>query len=712
MRRRLALIAVAVSACLAHASARAQLDAGIDAGVALRFDAGAAPAPIDVTVVGARSLEQRRSSAEAVTIVDLGHAQQESADLGEVLARVEGVAIRRAGGLGSDAQVSLNGLWGQQIRTFVDGVPSGLLFPFDIASVPIQLVRQVEVFRGVVPIRFGADALGGAINLLPRERLQTGGEASLQAGSFGTVRALLGAGWAHPERGLYADASGFYDRARNDYTMGAEAPDAQGRPQPVRVKRFHDAYAAGGGALELGVRDQPWAKRLSVRGYASAYRREFQHDLRVTRAEGEDEIAARTGGVLARYEVAPTERVELGVLAVYAQSDIERTDPNRWVHDWFGRRVAEVRLPRPIDNVFTQQDVYTRATLSVRLAEGHVLRFATTPAVTRYGGDNRVVPPGGYDAFDGRQRLWAWVSGIEHQADLAGDRLQNIAFVKAYVYRVDSTAPLAANLTDDFSFSNRSAGAGDGLRLRITRWLYAKASYEYATRLPSAYEVFGDGAFVLRNLALRPERSHNLNFGPTLRFKRPSLGELRIELTGITRQTKDQIVALPVDNVSHANLSDAFAWGVDAALHWSGPRRWVAVDLTQSYVDSRNRSDAGTFAATRGDRIPNRPWLFASGMLRGRWEYVPGVRVEPFYYGRYVHAYYFGWESFGVTGFKRRVPRQIVHSLGISNVARLRDRAELTATFEVQNLSDETVFDQFRVPRPGRAFYGKLSLGL
>lgn len=41
------------------------------------------------------------------------------------------------------------------------------------------------------------------------------------------------------------------------------------------------------------------------------------------------------------------------------------------------------------------------------------------------------------------------------------------------------------------------------------------------------------------------------------------------------------------------------------------PGRHLSLDATGSYQDVRNRS-AGTFAEYSGDRLPNRPWLFAS----------------------------------------------------------------------------------------------------
>ncbi len=685
---------------LLGAPALAQLDAGAPSALG-GMDAGV----VDVTIRSAATLDSKRRSAEAVTVVDLARAQVQSADLGEVLARTEGVVVRRGGGLGSDAQLSINGLYGPQIRTFIDGIPSNLLYPFDIASVPVQLVKQVEVYRGVVPIRLGTDALGGAINLVRPERAEHSGELSFQAGSFGTYRGLFAAGqrWRN---GLYLDANAFMDRARNDYPMNTEAPDASGRPVPVRVRRLHDRYHAEGGGLEVGVRDQRWAKLLSVRGYGSANARQVQHDLRVNTPDGEGELSGQTGGVVARYQVALAPELDLDVLSVYARNRTERSDLNQWNYDWFARRVGPAVGLRPVDNLFLQHDSYSRVGVRWSVTPHHTLRVSTTPSVTFYTGENRTRLAGSADALGGTQRLLTWISGAEYVLDIAG--LENITFIKSYSYRLDGTELVPGNMWRDFTTQLRHVGGGDAVRYAFTRWFYAKASYEYATRMPTPGEVFGDGLFVLRNLHLEPERSHNLNVGPTLDLKRTPLGDLRVELNGFVRQTRDQIVAIPVDNIAYGNLANARSAGVDSVLHWSSPGRWIAIDNTTTYVDSRNTSSRGAFARFEGERIPNRPWLLTSWSGYGRWAYCSHARLEPYYYGRYVHSYYNGWENIGRGGDKFVIPRQITHTLGLSHILELRD-VKVTASFEVQNLGNAAVYDQFRVPRPTRGYYFRLS---
>src|SRR5262249_55203901 len=156
-------------------------------------------------------------SAEAVTVVETERERRQSADTGEVLARVQGVSVRRAGGLGSSTRFSLNGLTDDQIRFFLDGVPLELAgYPMGIANVPLNLVDQIESYSGVVPVRFGADALGGAVNLVSDQTTTgTHAGASYEGGSFDTHRVTLSAQHLDARTGLFARADTFFDATLN-----------------------------------------------------------------------------------------------------------------------------------------------------------------------------------------------------------------------------------------------------------------------------------------------------------------------------------------------------------------------------------------------------------------------------------------------------------------------------------------------------------------
>ncbi|HEX2674460.1 MAG TPA: TonB family protein, partial [Polyangiaceae bacterium] len=193
--------------------------------------------PIEVTVLGSVTpADKLRHSAEAVTVVDTHKAKEQTADLGEVLARTQGVGIRRDAGLGSGSQFSLNGLHDEQVRFFLDGVPLSVAgFPFGIADMPVNLLDRVEIYRGVVPIRFGADALGGAVNLVSAGGRGSHASASYQVGSFGTHRVTAAGRYEDDRTGLYAGASAFLDIAQNDYDVDVQVTDDVGHLHDATV---------------------------------------------------------------------------------------------------------------------------------------------------------------------------------------------------------------------------------------------------------------------------------------------------------------------------------------------------------------------------------------------------------------------------------------------------------------------------------------------
>jgi vitamin B12 transporter len=676
----------------------------------------------EVKIVVARSeVQQLRQSAEAVNVIDTRKAQRQTADLGEVLARTQGVALRRDGGLGSTARFSLNGLYDDQIRFFLDGVPLDLAgFPFGIANVPVNLVERVEVFRGVVPVRFGADALGGAVNLVTDQSYETHLGASYQVGSFGTYRATLDGRYRHEPTGLILGAAAFLDVAKNDYEVDVEVPNAVGRLFPATVPRFHDGYLAYGATLEAGVVDVSWARRLTVHGFVSAYDKELQHNLVMTVPYGEVSYGESVYGATGRYEVDLGAGFDLELIANYARQTIDFVDKAVWVYDWYGSRIRARRVGGEIESDPTDQTVWQhsgfgRATLAWRFAEEQQLRLSTSPVFTTRTGDERIqADPNARDPLTAKRDLFTVVSGIEHELGLWDDTLSNIVFFKGYVYRASSEEVLPGGIFRERDRSTHRFGAGDALRIRILPWLYAKASYEFATRLPRPDETFGDGVLVQANLELEPETSHNANVGPRAELELDAIGALMLDVNAFLRESDRLIVLLGNDRFfSYQNVYKARGLGLENAASWTSPERYFGLDGTLTWQSVRNASSSGTFGDFEGDRIPNRPYLFASWGARLRFPDMPGPSdlVEPYYSGRYVHGFYRGWESQGLRQFKQSVDAQVTHAAGVSwSVVGYPYRS--TATFEVDNLTDAKVFDNFGVQRPGRAFYLKVTAEL
>lgn len=685
------------------------------------------PSPVEVTVTGrSNSARKLQQSAEAVTVVSTRKAKQQTADLGEVLARTQGVSVRREGGLGSNANVALNGLQGDQVRFFVDGVPISFTgFPFGIANVPVNLVDRIEVYRGVVPIRFGADALGGAVNIVTDQSYETHLGASYQIASFGVHRTTVNGRYRHEPSGFVAGASAYVDVAKNDYLMhDRPIPRDDGSADFRSLPRFHDAYQAYGGNLEVGVVGKRWARKLTVQGFFGTYDKELQHNWVMSVPFGEVTYGEQMYGGNVRYEVDITPTLELGVVLNYSHDRFDWHDMATHRYRWTGEKARAVgRDISPgvpargeitgtaIDQSMYTNAVYGRTDLAWTFLPHQIARLSVTPQVVLQKGDDHV--PDRVDLLGLHQDVTKVVVGAEYELNAFDERLSNVAFGKLYHQRVyyEFLNDLAGmKVKGDLDRSNTYYGGGDALRYRFTEALLAKVSYEYATRLPRGIELFGDGVLVRPNTDLKPERSHNVNLGPRLELKKTPVGAFTVDINGFLRETKDLIVFLAsVQGAPHQNILDVSSRGVEGAASWDAPGRYVGLDVSCTYQDIRNATTSGVFAATNGRRMPNRPWLLGSAGARGRVANLAlsGDALEPYFVSRYVHGFDRGW-ALGNPEFKLEMPAQLSHSAGVT-YSLTGSSGQLSGTFEVDNIGNEALFDVWGVQRPGRSFGFKLS---
>jgi hypothetical protein len=468
----------------------------------------------------------------------------------------------------------------------------------------------------------------------------------------------------------------------------------------------------------------------------------------------------RTGAAL-RYRKALTPAVRLDGVLHYAHRQIDLLDMGEWVYGWSGQRIREravagERDSVPHDRTEFSHGLYGQVTATWDASSLFTLRGnATSRFTTRTGEERRVRTHGIRHPITAKRKLFTTVVAAEVEANAipferqgsvagvgasrarfaeegseradttdagesaaAGEdtpafarRLQNVLFVKAYILDAAYERALPNGVFLDENRGEQRLGVGDGLRFRLAPWLLAKASYEFATRLPQPDEVFGDGISVIPNLDLKPERAHNVNLGPRLEARRTPLGAWVAEVTGVLRES-DELIVLLIGNrtTSFENVYAARTLGVEGSLGWTSPGRHVSLDATGSYQDVRNRSDMGTFAQYQGDRLPNRPWLFASLGAQTHFRGLLTVRdeLEIFWAGRYTHEFFRSWESVGIRAFKPFVASQFGHNLGMTYHVR-SGWMRTWSTVEVQNVTDARLFDFFGIQRPGRALYLKWS---
>ena len=71
----------------------------------------------------------------------------------------------------TDMQRMLDGFSGKHVKVFIDGVPQvGVGSSFGLNNIPVNFADRIEVYKGVVPVGFGTDAIGGVINIVTNKK--------------------------------------------------------------------------------------------------------------------------------------------------------------------------------------------------------------------------------------------------------------------------------------------------------------------------------------------------------------------------------------------------------------------------------------------------------------------------------------------------------------------------------------------------------------
>lgn len=143
-----------------------------------------------VTVSANKRAQKLQSTGLNIDILDAAAYQDLNIDVNQLIAISSGVNIRESGGLGSDFELSLNGLSGNQVRYFIDGVPMEFFgSSMNLNNMTANLIKSIELYKGVVPIDLASDALGGSINIITPDAKEEFLDLSYTFGSFNTHRA-------------------------------------------------------------------------------------------------------------------------------------------------------------------------------------------------------------------------------------------------------------------------------------------------------------------------------------------------------------------------------------------------------------------------------------------------------------------------------------------------------------------------------------------
>lgn len=132
-----------------------------------------------------------RETAQGVSIIDRQDIEvRKPASVVDLLQQLPGVQVDQVGSPGGVSNIYIRGSDPEQVLVLIDGVRVNdpMLSrggSYDISSIDPALIERIEVLRGGGSAIYGADALGGVVNIVTRQRPSKPFEMSIGGGIGG-----------------------------------------------------------------------------------------------------------------------------------------------------------------------------------------------------------------------------------------------------------------------------------------------------------------------------------------------------------------------------------------------------------------------------------------------------------------------------------------------------------------------------------------------
>lgn len=677
----------------------------------------------EVNIKSKSAIQEVKESPFNVVALDAKSKYNSTLDLGHLLAKASGIKIREAGGVGGDMNITLNGFTGQNIKIFMDGVPmQGNSSSFQLNNIPVSLAERIEVYKGVVPVEFGGDAIGGAINIVTNRTTNTFLDASYSYGSFNTHRSNIILGHTTP-KGFSFQLNAYQTYSDNDYKIKSRLiTNGQYSRETFEFKRFHAAYHNETVVAKLGVVNKSWADRFFIGATLSQDHQEVQNaPANIEFVYGEVETSRK--GIQPNLEYYKSNLLVKGltarISANYNINSNKSIDTSSYKYNWLGEKTMAVSKGERGTSALSEFDnsnYSAMANLSYEINPSHSITINDVQTGSkRYS--TSTAPVELVTEFEKLRRLsFKNVLGISYR--FRQDQKWNInVFGKNYYQKVIGPYNLADEAHPDWQERSENYNTmGYGIASTyFWKFFQFKASMERAYRLPSDNELFGDENAEVGNASLVAENSMNYNLGFTVNKEFKNSDVLYFDVNGFFRDTDDFIkreILVRTGTLTSVNFGNTHNLGVDVEARYYFKNKAMiggTFSAMHLYDNEGFRGSEGTILNSHyKDRMPNIPYQFgnldAAYYIHniGKKESANVLNLD--YSLNYVGQFYLNWESLGGTD-KYDLPTQLSHDFTATYSMK---GGKYNFSFEVKNITNEELADNFGMLKPGRAFYGKI----
>ena len=678
---------------------------------------------LDEVVVVSNGVTRLKRSAFNAVALDTKALQNSTQNLSEALAQAPGMKIRESGGVGSDMQLMMDGFTGKHIKIFIDGVPQeGVGSSFGLNNIPVNYAERIEVYKGVVPVGFGTDAIGGVINIITKKnRNKWFLDASYSYGSFNTHKSYVNFGQTF-RSGLTYEINVFQNYSDNNYYVDTPVKDfttgAINKKKIEHVKRFHDTYHNEAVIGKIGFVDKKWADRLMF-GFT------YSHMYKDKQTGVRQEVVF--GGKYRKgYSIMPSldyrkrdffvRGLDVVLTANYNKNMTNNVDTSSYEYNWRGE-MRPLRMPGEQSYQNTRSDNNNwNGTLTANYRIGKAHTFTFNHVINAFRRSNQSLLNEDSEANAIPKETRKNISGLSYR--LMPTEHWNLSVFGKYYNQFIAGPVATSSAQDDYIRTTNSVSAmgyGAAGTYFILKSLQAKLSYEKAYRLPTNEEMFGDEDLETGDISLKPENSDNVNLNLSYN---ETFGKHSVYVEGglIYRNTKDYIQRNISDlsggkyGATYVNHGRVETKGYNISVRY-GFANWVSVggNFTQMNVrDNVKTVTSGTNqeSLTYGARMPNLPYQFANSDVTFYWRnlWKKGNTLSVTYDNLYMHSFPLYSEAVGSES-EFVVPTQFSHNLTLSYGIQ---NGRYNISFECRNLTNEKLYDNFSLQKAGRAFYGKV----
>lgn len=685
---------------------------------------------LEEVVVMANGVSRVNKSAFNAVAVDAKALQNSTKNLSEALARTPGLKLRESGGVGSDMSMMLDGFSGKHVKIFIDGVPQeGVGESFGLNNIPINFAERIEVYKGVVPVGFGTDALGGVINIVTSKHPKGWTlDASYSYGSFNTHRSYANFSYTS-KKGFLFELNAFQNYSDNSYWVNTPVEQFLDNgltkldtSVEEHVRRFNDTYHNEAVIGKIGVVDQKWADRLVLGVTYSNMYKEIQTGVVQKVVFGQKHRKGHSLMTSLEYTKRNlfTRNLDLTLTANYNDNMTQNVDTASYRYNWRGEK-------KYMNGTLGEQSYQDRrmdndnwnATFTLKYRIGTAHSFMLNHVFNSFEREN--TPTAGTvtseaDAFSKLTRKN--ITGLSYTL-VPSEKWNLSVFGKYYSQYNSGPVSTSESGTSDYILltnTTNSLGYGAAGTYYFLKGVQAKLSYERAYRLPTNDELFGDEDLELGSIGLKPEKSDNFNLNLSYTKQWGPHG-LYAEGSLVYRNTTDYIqrrIGTYTGSKSYAsyqNHGKVKTKGFTVGLRYTYSN-WLSLGGNLSSMNVRDNVKTLNEGSIQenlayGDRIPNQPYLFANSDLTLTWNncLVKGNQLTFGYDNYYQHEFPLYSESLGAKETKKYVPDQFSHNVSLT-YSLMKGRYNFS--FECRNLTDAKLYDNFSLQKAGRAFYGKV----